>query len=268
MGLQFHDVDFEIIDQDGNRWVTVKQLARALEYGRPDELLRLIQRNATEFNGKTLTVNLTGKRGRPETVISYHGVIRVAMLSDAPRAIEFRDFAESVLYPVMTQGYYLPAEAETALVQKLTGMIEQKVDGRLCTLDDKLSALTSLVTARMITAEPDITEWPTPAQRIGQLIAPVSLPPYFNRGGHFNWWVSEEHFKEYGGFLRQRSRRGIQKMPEYVVQPCPENDMFLRNVFKKYLKAFWPPAQGNLFQGFGRRVKRQRRSRRIRRFTR
>ena len=110
--------------------MTVNQLAGALEYARPDELLRLIQRNSTEFGGKTLTVKLTEKPGRPETVISYHGVIRVAMLSDAPRAIEFRDFAESVLYPVMSQGYYLPAEAETALVQKLTGMIEERVDGR------------------------------------------------------------------------------------------------------------------------------------------
>ena len=40
------------------------------------------------------------------------------MLSDAPRAKEFRDWAESVLYPVMTQGYYLPAEAEPKLLAR------------------------------------------------------------------------------------------------------------------------------------------------------
>lgn len=63
--------------------------------------------------------------------LSYLGVMRVFMRSDARRAQEFRDSAETVLGPVMTQGYYLPAEAETALVQKLTGMIEERVDGRL-----------------------------------------------------------------------------------------------------------------------------------------
>ena len=86
-------------------------------------------------------------------ILNYEGVILASMLSDAPRGAEFRAFAITLLHPAMTQGYYLPAEAETALVQKLTGMIEQRVDGRLSTLDDKLSALTQLVSRKMITAE-------------------------------------------------------------------------------------------------------------------
>ena len=78
---------FAIINHEGQGWVTIKQLADGLGYGHPDQLTRLIRRNKAEFEGKLLTVKLTGNSpGAPELIINYHGVIRAAMLSDAPNA--------------------------------------------------------------------------------------------------------------------------------------------------------------------------------------
>jgi len=44
-------------------------------------------------------------------VLSKRGIIRVAMRSDAPRAAQFRDWAETVLYEVMTTGSYSLADS-------------------------------------------------------------------------------------------------------------------------------------------------------------
>ncbi|MBI5570281.1 MAG: hypothetical protein HY914_10085 [Desulfomonile tiedjei] len=163
--------------------MTVKQLAEALEYADQRALVHLINRKQAEFQDMSCVLKLdTHEKSRSVRrdmmILNYDGIILASMLSDAPRAPEFRKFAISVLKPVMTQGYYLPAEAETALVQKLTGILEQQVDGRLSNLDDKLSALTNLVSQKMITSEPDISDWPTPAQRIAQLIVRRTPRPY------------------------------------------------------------------------------------------
>jgi hypothetical protein len=66
----------------------------------------LIRRNKQEFAKKTAVVKLTTPSGiQGVTVINYHGVIRVAMLSDAPRAAELGDFVVSVLYPGVEFSY-------------------------------------------------------------------------------------------------------------------------------------------------------------------
>lgn len=99
----FPGTRFDIVDANGEKWVTVKQLAEALGYAEHAQLSRLIRRNPAEFQGKLSVVNLTTIKGaRFQQIINYHGCIRAAMLSDAPRAPEFRDWAETILFAVMT----------------------------------------------------------------------------------------------------------------------------------------------------------------------
>jgi prophage antirepressor-like protein len=78
------NVDFEIIDHNGERWVTVKELATALGYQRLDELRRLLNRDKPEFANKISNVKLTSLALQENLIINYHGVIRAAMLSNAP----------------------------------------------------------------------------------------------------------------------------------------------------------------------------------------
>ena len=83
--ISFYDTHFEIIDHDGNRWVTVKQLAEALGYSDHKKLSTLIRRNASEFQNKIEYLNLRySSGGKPDQIINYHGVIRAAMLSKTP----------------------------------------------------------------------------------------------------------------------------------------------------------------------------------------
>lgn len=129
---RFEDVDMEIIDHEGQRWVTVKALADALGYEDHRSLVNLINRKSEEFEGKTFVIKLmTNSPGRPDTtIINYHGVIRVAMLSDAPRAKQFRDWAEEVLFRVMTTGFY----ADMSLEPHWTDMLSPSEQLRLIEL--------------------------------------------------------------------------------------------------------------------------------------
>jgi prophage antirepressor-like protein len=108
--VAFHEVEFEIIDKDGQRWVTAKQLAEAL--GCPYKtLLDLISemtkrgelKEGVHFNRTPLP---TAGGVQKTMIISQRGAVRISMRSDAPRAAEFRDFAETVLVEVMTTGRY------------------------------------------------------------------------------------------------------------------------------------------------------------------
>jgi len=74
--------------------------------------------------------------GRPDRlVLSYRGVIRVAMRSQGQRAREFRDWAEEVLLRVMMTGEYssgkavIPREGESRGLRK--GLAIAEISGRL-----------------------------------------------------------------------------------------------------------------------------------------
>jgi len=82
----FHGVEFEIVDHNGEKWVTVKQVAEALGYFDPQSLFRLIRNNRAEFKGKTSRVKVTrGTQVHSVTVLNKAGCYRVGMLSDAHR---------------------------------------------------------------------------------------------------------------------------------------------------------------------------------------
>jgi prophage antirepressor-like protein len=245
--LRFHNTEIEIVDKDGEKWVTVKAVAEGLGYSEQRALVNLINRNPQEFQGKSCVIKLmthenhrSGARAvqRDVVVLSYHGVIRAAMLSDAPRAVEFRDWAENVLFQAMTKGYYLDQRLTDRLPDLIQPMIETAVR----------RAVAEAIPARLVPPEPDISHWPTPTQRLRELARAGRwlVPPRFNQSGGFDTYFASQHDLKYGHFPRLRERRYLRKEPEFVVEVCPESDAFLREMYRKYLRYEWPRKQRRL----------------------
>lgn len=108
--LTFQSFRFNVIDHDGQPWLTAADIARALGYLREDAISRLYQRNASEFTPEmTLTVKTTVKG--PETVnltvsgnlinevriFSLRGAHLLAMFARSQVAKEFRRWVLDVL---------------------------------------------------------------------------------------------------------------------------------------------------------------------------
>ncbi|MEW6351434.1 MAG: Bro-N domain-containing protein [Thermodesulfobacteriota bacterium] len=109
--IQFEDAEIRVYDLNGERWVTAKELAGALGYADPRTFRDLVQemadRGELKKGGHFNLLPLQTAGGKQETVVlSYRGVIRTAMRSDAPNAVAFRDWAEEVLFQVMVTGSY------------------------------------------------------------------------------------------------------------------------------------------------------------------
>jgi prophage antirepressor-like protein len=99
---------WETVVVNGEKCVTVAALAEALDHKDRRELIRLIRRHADEFEEKVFRINLTTIKGeRLCRVVNPRGIIRIAMLSRAPKARVFRDKAEGILFKVMTTGFYV-----------------------------------------------------------------------------------------------------------------------------------------------------------------
>lgn len=113
--VRFEDVDIRVHDAEGNRWVTFGEVGRALGYSEPSDLRKLVDRNEKEFEGKQMVVSLSTISGmKGHRVLNHRGVIRAGMLSQAPRAVAFRDWAEEVLLRVMLTGTYGPSVSAKA----------------------------------------------------------------------------------------------------------------------------------------------------------
>ena len=104
--------DLSVIDRDDQKWVTSQQLGEALGLKNIHKLIRELQENEELKEGKHYTnVTLVNPQapGNPRRLLlSYRGVIRVAMRSQGSRARQFRDWAEEVLFEVMMTGSYGP----------------------------------------------------------------------------------------------------------------------------------------------------------------
>ena len=176
------------------------------------------------------------------------------MLSSAPRAISFRDFAESVLFKVMTTGSYNSPVLTQILTQLNEAvLLQSKMLQNLATEVHSVKSqqaifaeTQALIQERqkliLVPANRDIRNDPTPSQRIRQLLLPEKPPKYFNKGGRFDNDAAEEYAREFGGSLALRDRRHINKRPEYVIQICPEHDAFLRRFYRKFL-SIWSQKQ-------------------------
>jgi prophage antirepressor-like protein len=108
--------DLSIMDMEGGKWVPSQQLAEALGNTNIRKLMRALQERGELREGKhwcNVSLHQPGDtQARVRILLSYRGVIRVAMHSEGARAREFRDWAEDVLYQVMMTGHY---EVEQAL---------------------------------------------------------------------------------------------------------------------------------------------------------
>jgi len=104
------EYSMDIIDQKGDRWVPSQQVGEALGSTNIRKLIRLLRRNGELQEGKhicNLTLQmLNDAQPRKHLVLSYRGIIRTSMRSEGSRAPLFRDWAEDVLYAVMTTGRY------------------------------------------------------------------------------------------------------------------------------------------------------------------
>ncbi|RLB16347.1 MAG: hypothetical protein DRG63_05455 [Deltaproteobacteria bacterium] len=145
MDLQVTDiVNFEtedggyplhIMDLDGQRWVSAHQVGEALGTQEIRRLIHELKKQGELKEGKHLCsvteLNPQGPGNPRRLLLSWRGVIRVAMRSQGARARLFRDWAEEVLYEVMMKGYFASPEfitrvrresfdAATKLVQRLS----------------------------------------------------------------------------------------------------------------------------------------------------
>ncbi len=263
----YGDVEIEVFGPDGDKWAAVNCIALALGYKHPRYLRTLVSQMAKNGElsegGHFKWLPLPTRGGTQESlVLSHRGVIRVCMRSDAPNAIPFRDWAETVLFHVMVKGYYIrpdvqpqiTAEMLTPILQPIlaqvtaamTDMLKAVCDtqGRIASVESRLSQVA------LMPANRDITTWLTPTQRLKELGFRKQFPKTFNSGAHFDHWFAEQHKTEFGHYPETRCRRFLAKRPEYVVEPCPEVDDLLRRSFKRYLKNEWPREQRELQLGY------------------
>ncbi len=108
--LSIHDIE-------GNKWIPSNQVGDAIGISNIRNLIADLKEASELIEQKhycRVTLRKSG-RGNPEILaLSYRGIIRVAMRSQAKRAKEFRDWAEDVLFDVMTKGYCLPEPEKVA----------------------------------------------------------------------------------------------------------------------------------------------------------
>lgn len=87
-------------NDSGEFYMTRTQVGQALEYGDPNDAIRLIhKRNADRLNPLSAPVNLTGADGKPHDTYVYtlRGVMEICRFSRQPKADKFMDFVWDVM---------------------------------------------------------------------------------------------------------------------------------------------------------------------------
>ena len=117
LALMFNDVQFEVIDQNGQPWIKASELADALGYSDSKSINRIYSRNHDEFTANmTGVVKLTTPSGVQETrVFSLRGCYAVAMFARTPIAKRFRIWALDVLESLADKNRTVYAELNQVL---------------------------------------------------------------------------------------------------------------------------------------------------------
>jgi prophage antirepressor-like protein len=228
----------------GKLTLTMKQIGEHLGYERPaDQVGKLYLAHKAEFdNDCTEMTYIGGLVNRPplrERVFTLDGLILLCMFSEQPGAVKFRKWLRRVGREVMVTGSY----NSPALTQILNQMNETLlIQGKMVqNLAAEVNDIREWRAQTFIPAQADNSYWPTPTQRLKSIIPSLQrLPAYFNRGGSFDVYCALRHAQSRGGLLSQRNRRSRGKMPDYVIQPCPENDQFLREALEAWLVSEYP----------------------------
>ena len=104
--VRFHDTELSIVDRNGAPWLTSVDLARALEFAKPDAVTRLYNRAKDEFDAsmtETVTVTVSGNLRVKRRIFSPRGCHLIAMLAHTHRAKEFRRWVLNVLEGLQQQ---------------------------------------------------------------------------------------------------------------------------------------------------------------------
>jgi prophage antirepressor-like protein len=109
------EYSMEIVDSDGEKWVLASSVGFALGIQSIRKLIKDLKASEGLIEGRhfcNIKLQYSEKDVRPgnpdRLLLSYRGVIRVAMRSDGPRAVAFRDWAEEVLYNAMVRSQAAP----------------------------------------------------------------------------------------------------------------------------------------------------------------
>jgi len=237
--------------EGGKLTLTMKESGELLCYKNPAiSISNLYQEHKDEFDSDCtqLTVSVMPEVNRPPTrerVFTLDGLILLCMFSEQPIAKKVRKWLRRVGREVMTTGGYVTPEffqQYVARMDEVLGIVNDVMKTQAATMEvfhQRMEQIEGRVSEVLVPAEPDISGWPTPAGWVKTLVR-VPVPKYFNRGGNFDLFATEEHRRQFGGFLRLRFRRHLQKDPEYVIEPCPEMSRFLKETYAKYMRN-WPP---------------------------
>lgn len=191
---------------------------------------------------------------------SLEGLSLLCMFSRTDVAKRVRAWAKKLMVNVWTTGRAtIPQETlnESLVKSIIADVVHAVVTPLIESQDRRITEMQNRFTQVLVPAMPDISEWPTPTQRLRALrsnqdIAP--LPLRFNSGGSFDLFVAERHNHEFGNYPRTRCRRYMGKRPEFVIEVCPETDDLIRRCFKTYMKQIWEqPSLGLVQRGEGAR---------------
>ncbi len=99
-----------IIEREAERIVSLQQVGEAIGNKQPRRTLHDLKESheiVEEKHCRSITEHQVGdKQARKRTYLTARGMIRFSMRSQGQRAREFRNWAEDVLYEVMTTGSY------------------------------------------------------------------------------------------------------------------------------------------------------------------
>ncbi|EAM9328414.1 hypothetical protein I8L22_004660 [Salmonella enterica] len=102
--LAFHDINFNVVNRNGQIWLTSAELASALQYANVRAVTGLYNRYKDEFTESmslVLKMNTKGFGGgnseKDTRIFSLRGAHLVAMLSKTPVAKEFRRWVLDIL---------------------------------------------------------------------------------------------------------------------------------------------------------------------------
>ena len=100
---EFHGTTLNIIDHEGQKWLTAEQAGICLGYDQANarnRVTKIYERHSDEFTEQdTIAVKLTANsRGNPTTrIFSATGCIKLGFFASTPRARDFRTWASKVL---------------------------------------------------------------------------------------------------------------------------------------------------------------------------
>ena len=136
IALNFNDVQFDVIDRNGQAWVRLSQIATALQYASAQRVIELYTRHADEFtDSMTALVKLPTQGGEQENrIFSLRGCHLLAMLARTPVAKDFRKWVLDVLDRMAEQ----EAAAYPALPPAACADLKSTVDAKLSAFPDSI----------------------------------------------------------------------------------------------------------------------------------